>query len=102
MGQIHPYNTAGTYTVHYQIAGGNGCAAVDATASVAVNALPVFAVPTKQILPVMRLTMVQSQYRQPEEVVLIPSLLTMGGVFNQPQLATSGFLQASRPIYLIK
>ena len=47
-GQINPStSTAGTYTVHYQIAGGNGCAAVDATASVAVNALPVSAVPNQ-------------------------------------------------------
>ena len=40
-GEINPStSTAGTYTVHYQIAGGNGCSAVDATASVTVNATP--------------------------------------------------------------
>ena len=42
-GEINPSTgTSGTtYTVHYQIAGGNGCSAVDATALVTVKASPV-------------------------------------------------------------
>ncbi len=44
-GQINPSTgKPGNYTLHYQITGGNGCAAVDATAPVAVNALPVSSV----------------------------------------------------------
>jgi hypothetical protein len=45
-GVINPStSTAGTYTVHYQIAsGGNGCTAVNATANVTVNAAPVSSV----------------------------------------------------------
>jgi hypothetical protein len=41
-GIINPFaSTPGSYTVHYQIAsGGNGCTAVDATASVTINSLP--------------------------------------------------------------
>jgi hypothetical protein len=42
-GVINPStSTPGTYTVHYQIAsGGNGCTAVDVTASVKISAIPV-------------------------------------------------------------
>ena len=47
-GVINPSSsTAGPYTVHYQIAGGNGCSSVDATATVKINALPVAAVPNQ-------------------------------------------------------
>ena len=45
-GEINPStSTAGTYTVHYQIAsGGNGCTAVDATFSVTIGNIPLAAV----------------------------------------------------------
>jgi hypothetical protein len=41
-GEINPStSTAGNYTVHYKIAsGGNGCTAVDATATVTIGAIP--------------------------------------------------------------
>jgi len=47
-GVINPStSTAGTYTVHYQFAGGNSCSAIDATATVNINPLPVAAVPNQ-------------------------------------------------------
>ena len=44
-GEINPaLSTPGTYTVHYQLAGGNGCPAVDATTSVTIRSTPVSSV----------------------------------------------------------
>ena len=44
-GEINPStSTSGTYTVHYQFAGGGGCSAIDATATVTINGTPVTSV----------------------------------------------------------
>ncbi|HEY6505848.1 MAG TPA: SprB repeat-containing protein, partial [Chitinophagaceae bacterium] len=44
-GEINPStSTAGTYTVSYQLAGGGGCSAINATALVTINGTPVTAV----------------------------------------------------------
>ncbi|MEO8416708.1 MAG: SprB repeat-containing protein [Ginsengibacter sp.] len=47
-GAVNPStSTAGAYTVHYQIAGGNGCPAVDATTTVTIRPTPVSAAPAQ-------------------------------------------------------
>ena len=47
-GAINPStSTVGSYTVHYKFAAANGCPAVDATAPVKINPLPVATVPNQ-------------------------------------------------------